>query len=254
MTATCNTLGRLGASWQWALAVPLSASAQSDKWDVDVAPLYSWTSEMDGRSWRQTARSRSSCRLTQPPTSWRAFSVHGEARKDLVGIFGDINFIRLSTDAEFSTSVLQNTVTETAQLDMTIVEGGAPYLLKPDAHFGVIGGVRSYTLSPKIELEGPVLGVRAVDATKTAVGVFGGFTYRPPLTSTLALLTQPTSASAGVHAERHGSTVSSRGAGWRSATTPWAWIQAMPPCHFLRGPTRTTGSSTTSRTTAHSFR
>ena len=191
MTTARNKRGRLGAVLAMVLAVPLSASAQSDKWEVDVAPLYLWASEMDGRI---VAADRTvSLFLPFDEAADKlagAFSFHGEARKDRVGVFGDLYFIRLSTDAEFTTPVLSNRVTGTAQLDMTVFEAGASYLLKPDANFSVIGGVRSYTLSPNIELDGPVLGVRDVDATKTAVSVFGGFTYRPKLTSKLGLLTR----------------------------------------------------------------
>lgn len=191
MSTTRSRLGFIPALLAMVLAVPVSASAQSDKWEVAVAPLYLWASEMDGRI---VAGDRTvSLFLPFDAAADKlagAFSFHGEARKGRVGMFADVNFIRLSTDAEFTTPVLSNTVTGTAQLDMTIVEGGASYLLKPDANFSVIGGVRSYSLSPNIALDGPVLGVREVDVTRTAVGVFGGFTYRPQLTSKLGLLTR----------------------------------------------------------------
>lgn len=186
--------GRLGVSVAvvaCVLGVSGPAFAQSDKWEVDAAPLYFWAAEMDGRI---IAADRTvSLFLPFDAAADKlagAFSFHVEARKNRWGLLADLNFIRLSTDADFTTPALANTVKGTAQLDMTVFEGGASYLVSPDANFGVIGGLRSYTLSPNIALDGPVLGVRDVDATKTAVSAFGGFTYRPKLSSKLGLLTR----------------------------------------------------------------
>ena len=60
-----------------------------------------------------------------------AFSFHGEARKNRVGFFADINFIRLSTDASVTTPVLSRQINGTAQLDMTMFEAGGSYLVQP---------------------------------------------------------------------------------------------------------------------------
>jgi hypothetical protein len=172
------------------LWVTSPAFAQSDNWEVDVAPLYFWASELDGR----IITSNDSVSLFLPfdeavDTLAGSFSFHGEARKGRAGFFGDIYFIRLSTDAEFVTP-LSTTVLGTTELDMTVFEGGASYLVKPDANLSVIGGVRTYTQSPRITLSGPVLGVREVDVSRTATSVFAGFTYRPKLSEKWALISR----------------------------------------------------------------
>jgi hypothetical protein len=172
------------------LSFAAPAHAQSDKWQVDVAPLYLWASELDGR----LVTSNQTVSLFMPfdeaaDNLAGAFSFHGEARKGRVGVFADINFIRLSTDAEFTTPV-STTVRGTAQLDMTVFEAGAAYLVKPGSNFSVLGGIRTYTQSPRIELSGPVLGVRELDISRTATSVFGGFTYRPKLSEKWMLLTR----------------------------------------------------------------
>jgi hypothetical protein len=51
-----------------------------------------------------------------------------------------------------------------------------------ERRFAVIGGLRTYTLSPKIEFTGPVAGVTPVDTSRTSADVIGGFIYRPQLT------------------------------------------------------------------------
>ena len=172
------------------LCATAPAFAQSDKWEVDVAPLYFWAAELDGRL--ITANRTVSLFMPFDEAADMlagAFAFHGEARKGRVGFFGDINFIRLSTDASFTTP-LNTTVQGTAQLDMTIFEAGATYLIKPAANLGVLGGVRTYTQSPNIELSAPVLGVRTLDISRTATAVFGGFTYRPRLGEKWVLLTR----------------------------------------------------------------
>jgi hypothetical protein len=157
---------------------------------VDVAPLYFWASELDGR----IVTRNDSISLFLPfeeavDTLAGSFSFHGEARKGRVGFFGDIYFIRLSTDAVFATP-LATSVLGTAELDMTVFESGASYLVKPGANLSVIGGVRTYTQSPRITLSGPVLGVREVDVSRTATSVFGGIIYRPKLSEKWTLISR----------------------------------------------------------------
>jgi hypothetical protein len=188
-------IGRLvglgGAVAAGVLCAAAPASAQSDKWQVDVAPLYLWASELDGRIIARDQTVSLFLPFDKAADSLAgAFAFHGEVRKGRVGFFGDVNFISLETDAEFTTPVLSNTIDGTAELDMTVFEAGASYLVSPAANFSVIGGIRTYTLSPSIELSGAVLGVRAVDVSRTAASVFGGFTYRPKLSQKWGLLTR----------------------------------------------------------------
>jgi hypothetical protein len=173
------------------LGLPGKAFAQSDKWEVDVAPLYFWASELSGR----VAVGETTVPLfldfnDAADKLAGAFSLHGEARRNRWGMMADVNFLRLSTDADFVTPLLSRTVRGTAQIDMTVFEAGASYLVRPEKAFSVIGGVRTYTLSPNVELEGPVRDVTLVEASRTAVGVFGGATFRPKLSEKWGLLTR----------------------------------------------------------------
>jgi hypothetical protein len=167
------------------------ALAQSDNWEVDIAPLYLWASELDGR----VAVADRSVPIFMDfgdavDKLAGAFSVHVEARKNRWGILGDVSFVRLSTDATFTTPILSRPVDGNAQLDMTIVEAGGSYLVKPDANLNVIGGFRTYTLSPTLEFEGAAGELTPVDTSRTAVGFFGGLTYRPKLSDKWVLLTR----------------------------------------------------------------
>jgi hypothetical protein len=173
------------------LGAPAGAFAQSDKWQVDAAPLYLWASEQSGKisvndhdvpvfmSFGDAADKLAG-----------AFAFHVEARKNRWGALADINFIRLSTDATFTTPVLSRQVNGTAQLDMTIFEAGATYLVNPERNVTVLGGLRTYTLSPRLEFESAATQLTPVDTSKTAAGVFGGIAFRPKLSDKLTLLTR----------------------------------------------------------------
>jgi hypothetical protein len=190
--ASCLT--RLGALATVAVAcvgTPNQASAQSAKWEVDAAPLYLWTSELDGR----LAAGSKSVPVFLPFDEATdmlagAFSFHLEARKGRWGTFGYIDFLRLETDATFTTPVNARPVEGTAQLDMTVLEAGGSYLVAPAANFSVIGGLRTYTLSPTLEFTGAVLELTPLDTTRTAAAVFGGFVYRPKLSEKWTFLSR----------------------------------------------------------------
>ena len=187
-------LTRLGAVAAVAVALvatPNLARAQSDTWEVDAAPLYLWAAELDGR----IAAGSKSVPVFLPFDEAAdklagAFSLHLEARKGRWGAFGDINFLRLSTDATFTTPVVARPVEGTAQLDMTVFEAGGSYLIAPAANFSVIGGLRTYTMSPRLEFTGTVLELTPVDSSRTAAGMFGGFVYRPKLSEKWTFLSR----------------------------------------------------------------
>jgi hypothetical protein len=173
------------------LCVPELASAQTDKWQVDVAPLYFWASELNGTVSVDDNSIPVFMEFSDAKDKLAgAFAVHLEARKNRWGFLTDINFVRLSTDATFTTPVLGRSVTGTAQMDNTMFEVGGSYLVHPEANFSAIGGIRTYTLSPKLEFESAAQELTPVDVSKTAVGVFGGFTYRPKLSDKWTLLTR----------------------------------------------------------------
>jgi hypothetical protein len=173
------------------LGVPDQAVAQSDTWQVDIAPLYLWAVETNGSV---AVRNRSVPVFLDfadaADSLAGAFSFHGEARKNRLGVFGDINFIRLSTDADFSTPLLSRQLKGTAQLDMTMFEVGGAYLVQPQKNLSVIGGLRTYSLSPNLEFESDSADLTVVDTGRTAVMVFGGATFRPKLADKWVLLTR----------------------------------------------------------------
>jgi hypothetical protein len=65
-----------------------------------------------------------------------------------------INFVRLSTDINATTPISATPVTVTAKIDTVIFEGAVSHLVIPTANFNIIGGVRTYTLSPQVDFTG----------------------------------------------------------------------------------------------------
>jgi hypothetical protein len=168
------------------LVAPTRGAAQttapSDGWKVDIAPLYLWASEMDG-SMAVGAR-------TVPifmdfgsavEKLSATFTFDGKIQKGRWGAFGNIGFVRLATDADFEVGTSGNPATGRLELDNVIFEGGGSLHVTPD--FAVIGGVRTYTFSPNIQLGVSDTTVGEVDASKTNVDGFGGITWRPWISS-----------------------------------------------------------------------
>jgi hypothetical protein len=159
--------------------VPAPALAQqSGEWQVDVAPFYFWATELNGS---MTVRNTTiPIFLEFKDAADRldgAFSFHLEASRGRWGVLSDLYFIRLSSDATFT---LPNRVVEGKyDLDNTIFEIGASYAVTRRAPFTLIGGLRTYTLSPKLEFTGTGGQVEPVDTSRTSANVFGGFTFRP---------------------------------------------------------------------------
>ena len=171
--------------------LPGTVFAQSDKWQIDAAPLYLWASKIDGRL---SVNSQSVPVFMDfgdaVDNLSGAFTFHLEARKNRWGLLTDISFVRLSTDSTFTTPILSRTVEGTAEVDSTIFEVGGSYLVNPAANFSVIGGLRTYSLSTKLEFEGAAGTLTPVDASRTSADVFGGFTYRPKLAEKWQLLSR----------------------------------------------------------------
>jgi len=173
------------------LLVPGRAFAQEDKTVVEIAPLYLWAARVTGHvalddqsvpifmDFKNAAK-----KLTG------AFTVHAEVRRGRWGVLSDVNFVRLSTSTSFTTPILGLPVAGTAKEDATIFEAGVSYLVKPGTNFSLIGGLRTYTLSPRYEFAATDPPLPAVDGSGTAVGVFGGFMYRPKLSDKVAFLSR----------------------------------------------------------------
>ena len=176
-----------------ALGTPARAFAQSDKWEVGVAPLYFWAATTDGNIAINGTRDIPVYMDFADAKSKLAgaFSFHGEARKRRWGVLGDINFIRLSTDVSYTTPILNAPIAGTIEFDQIIFNGKVTVEVKPESRFHVVGGIRTLTLSPAAHFTGPVGGQLAdIDISATQVAGVAGFIYRPRLGKKVVLLTQ----------------------------------------------------------------
>ena len=174
--------------------IPRSAFAQGqESWHVDLAPLYFWTATTNGNLaingtkdvpvYMDFADAKSKLA--------GAFAFHGEVRNGRWGVLGDVNFIRLSTDVSYTTPILGAPVAGTVKLDQVIFNGKVMYEVKPGTPFMLVGGIRTFTMSPTAHFTGPVGGQLAdIDVSKTEVAGVGGFVYRPRLAKKVVLLTQ----------------------------------------------------------------
>ncbi len=171
------------------LFVPRPAAAQaSDEWQVNFTPLYFWATELDGQ---MTAGANTVPIFLEfkdaADNLAGAFSFHLEAGKGRWGMFADLNYIKQSTDADFT--VASRVVTGTIELKNTIFEAGGSYLVSPQSNFALIAGLRTYTLAPKITFTSSV--TRApFDESQTSANGFVGFTLRPKLTEKLMFVSR----------------------------------------------------------------
>jgi hypothetical protein len=172
------------------LGLAPSASAQSrDEWNVTFAPLYFWATELNGEL---TARS-----TTVPvflsfadaaDNLGGAFSFHLEARKRRWGFMSDLNWVRLSSESEFTTPAIN--IEGDFDLDLTMFEIGGSYLLSEPAAFSVIGGLRTYTISTKLAFSTPNIQVTPIDTSRTSPNGFVGFTFRPRISDKWTFLSR----------------------------------------------------------------
>jgi hypothetical protein len=162
------------------LLTPVGAFAQStDGWKVDLYPLYFWAMSLNGDINVRSATVPVDLAFSDAAENLAgAFSFHFEARKGRWGTLADLNFIRLSTDADFA--VAGRPVTADFELDNVLFEAGASYLVHEPAAVAVIGGLRTYTIAPKITLTAAA-GATSVDDSVTSPNAFVGVTLRPRL-------------------------------------------------------------------------
>lgn len=163
------------------LVVPSRASAQTgDGWTVDLFPLYFWATSLSGDLEAGPATVPIDLNFSQAAENLGgAFSFHFEARRGRWGTLADLNFIRLQTDAEFS--IANRPVAGNLELDNIMFEAGASYLISDPVQLALIGGLRTYTLSPKIGLSTGSGSATPVHATLTSPNAFVGVTLRPRL-------------------------------------------------------------------------
>ena len=199
------------------LTAPAVALAQSDKLEVDIAPLYFWVATTDGNIAINGTRDIPVYMDFADAKSKLAgaFSFHGEARKGRWGVLGDINFIRLSTDVSYTTPIINAPIAGTFEFDQIIFNGKVTFEVKPGSRFHVVGGVRTLTMSPAVHFTGPVGGQLAdIDISTTEVAGVAGFTYRPRLGNKVVL---------GTHADIGGGSAFtwSAGGGVEFLIRPW---------------------------------
>ena len=170
-----------------------TAWAQTSGWQVDVAPLYFWGASTSGNIAVNGTRdipvyldfSDAAEKLDG------AFMFRGEARKGQWGMLGDVFFIGLSTDVNYTTPILSVPIAGTLEMDETVFNGKVTYELKPGGRFHLVGGVRTMTMAPTVHFTGPTGGqLTDIDVSRTVVAAVGGFIYRPRLGNRAALLTQ----------------------------------------------------------------
>ena len=175
------------------LGTPASALAQTDKWTVDVAPLYFWAATTDGHLAINGTRDIPVYMDFADAASnlAGAFSLHGEAQPRAVGRPRRRHFMRLSTDVNYTTPILNAPIAGTLEFDQIIFNGKVTFEVKPGSTFHVVGGIRTLTMSPNVHLTGPVGGQLAdIDISATQVAGVVGFIYRPKLGDKVVLLTQ----------------------------------------------------------------
>jgi len=171
-----------------ALLAPAPALAQ-EKTEVDIAPLYLWAGRMNGHIGVDNQSVPIYMDFADAAKNLAGvFSTHAEVGHGRVRVMGDILFMRLSTGVNFTTPLVGVPVAGTAQFDSIVFEGGASYLVKPAVNFSLIGGLRTYTMSPNLTFADPRLPAR--DVSKTAAALFGGFTYRPKLSKKVMLVSR----------------------------------------------------------------
>ena len=173
---TVNHLARVSALIVavWAVfGMPARAFAQTEKWEVGVAPLYFWVATTDGNlAVNGTKNIPVYMDFADAKSKLAgAFSFHGEARKGRWGVLGDINFIRLSTDTSYTTPILNAPIAGRFQFDQIIFNGKATFEVKPGTRFLLVGGIRTLTMSPNAHFTGPIGGQLAdIDISWSAGG------------------------------------------------------------------------------------
>jgi len=182
--------------WSTALMflAPRVALAQNrDGWEVHLAPLYFWAATTSGNLaingttdipiYLSFADAKSKVSS--------AFTLYGEAQKGRWGFLGDVNFLRLSSDANYTLPIIAQPVTGTIGMDQVIFNGKGRYEVKPETRFYLVGGIRTMTMSEDMHFTGPLGGQLAdISGSNTDVAGVIGFIYRPKLGERFTLLTQ----------------------------------------------------------------
>jgi hypothetical protein len=155
------------------------AAAQSnDGWKFDFVPLYFWATELDGRLATGPVTVPVYLEFADAADNLGgAFSFHFEASRGRWGLLTDVNYIQLTSTAPFN--VGGRTFERSFELDNVMFEAGGYYVVNEQAGFGVLAGLRTYTLSPTVEFTGTNTGATPIDTGDTAANAFAGVVIRP---------------------------------------------------------------------------
>jgi hypothetical protein len=165
---------------------PAMGTAQPrDGWSVSVVPLYLWATELDGQISAGPATVPVFLEFADAADNLGgAFSFHIEATRGRWGLLTDLNFIQLASSADFAVGPLRD-VAGDFDLDNVMFELGGLYLLNAARSVGIIGGLRTYTLSPKIQFTGSLGSqIAPVDDSDTSANAFVGLVVRPRINDT----------------------------------------------------------------------
>jgi hypothetical protein len=160
------------------------AEAQtSDGWQVSFVPLYFWATTLDGQLSAGPASVPIALDFSDAVDHLGgALSFHLEAVRGRWGVLTDLNFIQLASSADFAVGPVQD-VQGDFELDNIMFEVAALYLVNEARRFAVIGGLRTYTLAPKIAFTGSLAGLATpIDTSQTSPNAFGGVVFRPSIT------------------------------------------------------------------------
>ena len=172
---------------------PRPALAQpSDEWKFSVAPFYFWATRIDGDLTTRSGNIPVFLAFDDALDKLSAaFIFHFEAHKGRLGLFTDLDFTGLSSDAQFTLQGPAAVVVDGEfDLSSTFFEAGASYALGEAANFAIIGGLRTMTMSNEIQFNSPNVAITAVDASRTAASGFAGFTFRPAINEKLRFLSR----------------------------------------------------------------
>jgi hypothetical protein len=156
---------------------PARADAQQrDRWEVSVVP-YLWLMATDGALSAGQVTVPVFLKFADAADSLDgALSFHFEASRGRWGVLTDLNVIRLSSSSTFT--LAGRTIEGEFELDNVMFELGGSFLVNEKAGFGLIGGLRTYTLSPKLQFRGTNTGATPIDTSDTSPNAFVGFVIR----------------------------------------------------------------------------
>jgi hypothetical protein len=140
------------------ITCPRPAFAQADDgWRFDLAPLYFWAATTDGNLAIGGRTVPVYLDFSDAKDKLAgAFAFHGEFRSGRWGALGDINLIHLSSDVDYTVPIATLPIAGTVKLDQVIFNGAVMYAPRPGTPFDLVGGVRTYALSPRANFTGPL--------------------------------------------------------------------------------------------------